>query len=47
MVLLSALFSWISFKNRPPLGFDEVRGEPDQVIQLVEDNDGSVEYKVK
>jgi hypothetical protein len=29
------------------LGFDEVRGKADQTLQLIEDSDGSVEYKLK
>ena len=40
-------FFCFSFRNRPPLGFDELQGEPDQTLQLVPDHDGSVEYKVK
>lgn len=40
-------FSGFSFKNRPPLGFDELQGEPEQTLQLVQDHDASVEYKVK
>jgi hypothetical protein len=41
------LLFYIPFKNRPPLGFDEVRGKADQTLQLIEDSDGSVEYKLK
>lgn len=35
------------FKNRPALGFDDVRGEPDQRLQLSRDSTGTVEYPVK
>ncbi|XP_064383353.1 PITH domain-containing protein 1-like [Halichondria panicea] len=35
------------FKNRPPLGFDDLRGEPDQSIQLSRDTAGTLEYPVK
>ena len=35
------------FKNRPLLGFDEVRGPPDQVIELTHDETAQVEYTVK
>ncbi|CAI8040144.1 PITH domain-containing protein 1 [Geodia barretti] len=32
------------FKNRPPNGFDQVQGQPEQTIQLSHDYTGSVEY---
>ena len=35
------------FKNRPPLGFDDLRGEPDQSLQLARESNGTVEYPVK
>ena len=36
-----------SFKNRPQQGFDELGGEPDQVLQLTRDVTGHIEYPVK
>ena len=35
------------YKNRPPMGFDELASEADQVIQLSKDPNGEVEYMVK
>lgn len=35
------------FKNRPPLGFDDLQGDPDQSLQLTQDSSGTVEYPVK
>ena len=35
------------YKNQPPMGFDELASEADQVIQLSEDPNGEVEYLVK
>ncbi len=35
------------FKNRPALGFDDIQGEPDQLIQLSRDSTGTLEYPVK
>ena len=35
------------YKNRPPMGFDELGSEADQVIQLSKDPNGEVEYQVK
>jgi len=35
------------YKNRPPMGFDELAAEADQMIQLSKDQTGEVEYPVK
>ena len=35
------------YKNWPPMGFDKLAAEADQVIQLSEDQTGKVEYPVK
>ncbi len=37
----------LSFKNRPPLGFDQLGGEPDQVIPVTRDNSASIDYPLK
>ena len=36
-----------SFKNRPPLGFDELSGEPEQAFELSQHSSEAVEYPVK
>jgi len=35
------------FKNRPPMGFDELGGEAEQVLELAHDATGHLEYPVK
>ena len=35
------------FKNRPPMGFDELGGEAEQVLELAHDPTGHLEYPVK
>lgn len=36
-----------SYKNRPPLGFDELGGEADQAFELSRGASDAVEYPVK
>ena len=48
VIALSVALPSTSFKNRPPLGFDELAGEPDQALQLSRDSSrDSIEYPVK
>ena len=35
------------FKNRPPLGFEELQGEADQTLELSSESSRVVEYPVK
>jgi len=51
-VVLSNILSHISllagrFKNRPPLGFEELQGEADQVLELSNESSRVVEYPIK
>ncbi len=36
-----------SFKNRPPLGFEELGGEPEQALQLAQGSSATLEYPTK
>lgn len=35
------------FKNRHPQGFDEIAGEPEQVLQVGRDDSATHEYPIK
>ena len=35
------------FKNRPPLGFEELSGVSDQTVELTRESPDAVEYSVK
>ena len=36
-----------SFKNRPHMTFDDARAEADQEFELVQDDEGKIEYSTK
>ena len=36
-----------SYKNRPPLGFDELGGEADQTLELSRESPDAMEYPLK
>ena len=41
------IYTRCRFKNRPPMGFDELGGEPEQVLELAHDTTGRLEYLLK